>query len=78
MGESSPFTELDDFEYGPEGQCVMHYLDEQDIEGAVYVCKNEVGRQTCYAVGLKREGIISLDGLCQSLNCNNTAMHFRH
>lgn len=78
MGEVSPFKDLDDYEIGPDDQCVMHFLDEQDIEDTAYVCKQEVGKRICYAVGLSREGIISLDGICESLNCNNTAMHFRN
>lgn len=78
MGEVSPFTDLHDYEIGPDDQCVMHFLDEHDIEDVAYVCKKEVGNRICYAVGLNREGIISLDGLCESLNCNNTAMHYRN
>jgi hypothetical protein len=78
MGEASPFKELDDYENGPDDQCVVHFLDEQEIEGTPHVCKLEVGKRICYAVGLNREGIITLDGLCQSLNRDNTAMHFRN
>jgi hypothetical protein len=78
MGEQSPFKDLEQYEYGPDDQCIVHFLDEQQIEGTAHVCKQVVGNGTCYAIGLNKEGIIYLDGVCAAFNSNNTATQSRN